>query len=73
MLIEAATALNLDLQRSLLVGDRLNGLLVAAAAVLPNLFLVLSGHCQNARASTMQWYEKRREAGETVSASDCIC
>ena len=70
MLLEAATALNLDLQRSLLVGDRLSDLQAGAAAGLPTLFHVLSGHGHNARASVVQWHDKHREAAETISASE---
>ena len=69
MLLEAATALNLDLQRSLLIGDRLSDLQAGAAAGLATLFHVLSGHGHNARASVVQWHEQRCEAGKTGAPS----
>ncbi|QNI95448.1 D-glycero-D-manno-heptose 1/7-bisphosphate phosphatase [Synechococcus sp. A15-127] len=69
MLLEAATALNLDLGRSMLIGDRLSDLQAGAAADLAILFHVLSGHGRNARASVVQWYEQGRQAGDTSTAS----
>ena len=69
MLLEAATALNLDLGRSMLIGDRLSDLQAGSAAGLAIFFHVLSGHGRNARASVVQWYEQRRQAGDTSAVS----
>ena len=55
MLTEAAVALNLDLQCSLLIGDRLSDLQAGAAASVACLFHVLSGHGQSARESVLHW------------------
>jgi len=70
MLMEAAIALNLDLQRSLLVGDRLSDLQAGAAAGLTMVFHVMSGHGRNARAAVLQWQEQRRVARNTDYAID---
>jgi len=69
MLLQAATALNLDLQRSLLIGDRLSDLQAGAAAGVAMLFHVLSGHGHNARAAVLQWQKQRFEAQDTAEAS----
>ena len=55
MLLDAAEALNIDLQRSLLIGDRLSDLQAGAAAGLECLFHVLSGHGKGSRKSVLQW------------------
>jgi len=68
MLLAAAKALNLDLQRSLLIGDRLSDLQAGTAAGVAMVFHVLSGHGPSARASVLQWHQQRREAGETDDA-----
>ena len=49
MLLAAAKELNLDLSRSLLIGDRLSDLQAGAAAGLPLLVHVLCGHGQRER------------------------
>ena len=69
MLLQAATALNLDLQRSLLIGDRLSDLQAGAAAGVAMLFHVLSGHGHNARAAVLQWQKQRFEAQDTAEVT----
>jgi D-glycero-D-manno-heptose 1,7-bisphosphate phosphatase len=56
MLLAAATDLQLDLSRSLLVGDRVSDLQAGARAGLPWLGHVLSGHGQQERAAVHQWW-----------------
>jgi D-glycero-D-manno-heptose 1,7-bisphosphate phosphatase len=55
MLLAASKELNLDLSRSLLIGDRLSDLLAGARAGLPWLVHVLSGHGLAERAVVEQW------------------
>ena len=55
MLLAASKELNLDLSRSLLIGDRLSDLEAGARAGLPWLVHVLSGHGEDERASVEQW------------------
>ena len=69
MLLQAAKALNLDLKRSLLIGDRLSDLQAGAAADLTMVFHVLSGHGCDARASVLQWHKQRFEGQETAEVS----
>jgi D-glycero-D-manno-heptose 1,7-bisphosphate phosphatase len=61
MLLEAARDLNLDLQRSLLIGDRLSDLQAGAAAGVAMVFHVLSGHGPSARESVLQWHKQALE------------
>lgn len=58
MLIEAAGDLNLDLSRSLLIGDRLTDLKAGAAAGLKYLAHVLTGHGQKERTLVSDWAAK---------------
>jgi len=69
MLLEAATSLNLDLPRSLLIGDRLSDLQSGTSAGVAMLFHVLSGHGHSARASVLQWHKQRLEAQDIAEAS----
>ncbi len=62
MLFSAAKDLNLDLSRSLLIGDRLTDLIAGARAGLENLVHVLNGHGIKERASI----EKR------INCSSCF-
>ena len=55
MLLAASKELNLDLSRSLLIGDRLSDLEAGARAGLPWLVHVLSGHGLEERAAVEQW------------------
>ena len=58
MLLDASKVLNLDLQNSILIGDRLSDLQAGAAAGLKIVFHVLSGHGQSARKSVLNWHEQ---------------
>ena len=66
MLLDAGKELNLDLQRSLLIGDRLSDLQAGAAAGVAKVFHVLSGHGRSARASVLDWH---RQLGAHPSAA----
>jgi D-glycero-D-manno-heptose 1,7-bisphosphate phosphatase len=55
MLLAGSQELNLDLSRSLLIGDRLSDLKAGARAGLPWLVHVLSGHGVEERACVEQW------------------
>lgn len=55
MLLAASQELNLDLSRSLLIGDRLSDLQAGGRAGLPWLVHVLSGHGVEERAAVEQW------------------
>jgi D-glycero-D-manno-heptose 1,7-bisphosphate phosphatase len=61
MLLAAAADLQLDLSRSMLVGDRLSDLQAGARAGLPWLAHVLSGHGQQERAGVQQWWKQNQE------------
>ena len=55
MLLAAADDLNIDLNRSILVGDRLSDLQAGASACLPWLVHALSGHGKRERPAVEQW------------------
>jgi len=55
MLLAAADDLNIDLNRSILVGDRLSDLQAGASACLPCLVHVLSVHGKRERPAVEQW------------------
>ena len=55
MLLAAAKDLNIDLSRSILVGDRLTDLQAGASACLPLLIHVLTGHGKEERAAVESW------------------
>ena len=69
MLLQAARALNLDLQCSLLIGDRLSDLQAGAAAGVAVVFHVLSGHGPSARRSVLRWHKQHLEAQDTAEAT----
>lgn len=58
MVLAASKALNLDIGRSLLIGDRLSDLQAGAAAGVAGLLHVLSGHGCDAHASVQRWYAR---------------
>lgn len=62
MLLEAARELNLDLRRSILVGDRLSDLEAGAQAGLRTLAHVLTGHGHNERPGITAWGQRELEA-----------
>jgi D-glycero-D-manno-heptose 1,7-bisphosphate phosphatase len=57
MLLNAASALNLDLGRSILIGDRLSDLQAAEAAGLHSVFHLMTGHGLSERQSVLDWYQ----------------
>ena len=60
MLLAAAKDLNIDLSRSILVGDRLTDLQAGASAGLPFLIHVLTGHGKKERAAVETWAKQNR-------------
>ena len=58
MLLEACRDLNLDLKKSILVGDRLSDLEAGARAGVQTLIHVLTGHGPSERAETQAWAEQ---------------
>ena len=65
MLLAASQELNLDLSRSLLIGDRLSDLEAGARAGLSWLVHVLSGHGAEERAAAEQWGARARTENQT--------
>jgi len=65
MLLAASQELNLDLSRSLLIGDRLSDLKAGGRAGLPWLVHVLSGHGVEERATVEQWGTEASSDNET--------
>jgi len=66
MLLAASQELNLDLKRSLLIGDRLSDIQAGARAGLPWLVHVLSGHGLEEQAAVELW-------GTQVSSDNHTC
>ena len=62
MLLEASRDLNLNLKKSLLVGDRLSDMEAGARADIRGLIHVLTGHGQNERGPIKAW-AKRQQTG----------
>ena len=62
MLLAAAEDLNVDLTRSLLVGDRLIDLKAGISAGLTLLVHVLTGHGEQERYPVVSWAEQRRHS-----------
>ena len=56
MLLEAARVLNLDLSKSLIIGDRLSDLQAGFAAHLNTLIHVLTGYGISARQPVVEWH-----------------
>ena len=56
MLLQAAIDLNLDLQNSIIVGDRLTDLQAGASAGVAFAFHVLTGHGSDERNSVVGWH-----------------
>ena len=59
MLLAAAADLNIDLSRSLLIGDRLSELKAGESAGLPWLGHVLTGHGKEDRSAVKEWILER--------------
>ena len=55
MLEVASVDLNLDLNRSILIGDRLTDLQAGSRAGISKLFHVITGHGLSARPSVLEW------------------
>ena len=60
MLLEASRELNLDLKKSILVGDRLSDMKAGAQAGVDTLIHVLTGHGLSERAVIKAWVEKQK-------------
>ena len=58
MLLEAAREMNLDLQRSVLVGDRQTDLEAGARAGVQTLLHVMTGHGHKERAVVTTWGQR---------------
>ena len=54
MLFEASKDLNIDLKKSILIGDRFSDLLAGSAAGLKNIYHVLTGHGSNERSKIIE-------------------
>ena len=67
MLFQASRDLNIDLSRSMIVGDRLSDLQAGDSAGLSLVFHVLSGHGSKARPSVVEWQRQQ----ETISTINC--
>lgn len=69
MLVEAASDLNIDLSRSVLVGDRLSDLRAGLKAELATLVHVRTGHGKNEREEVLRSFpatQQARENGQTT-------
>ena len=60
MLLAATKDLNIDLSRSILVGDRLTDLQAGASAGLPFLIHVLTGHGKKEREAVESWAKQNQ-------------
>lgn len=69
MLFQAASALNINLQRSLLIGDRLSDLQAWAAGCVAMVLHFLSGHGLRARTSVLEWHSQRLENQDSTEVS----
>jgi D-glycero-D-manno-heptose 1,7-bisphosphate phosphatase len=73
MLFKAAQDLNLDLENSILVGDRLSDIQAGVAANVSTIFHVLRGHGARERESVVQWHRDFLSAKLKLSASTKKC
>jgi D-glycero-D-manno-heptose 1,7-bisphosphate phosphatase len=64
MLVEAASDLNIDLSRSVLVGDRLSDLQAGLNAEVPTLVHVLTGHGKSEREDVVRAFSASKHIGE---------
>ena len=62
MLLEASRELNLDLKKSLLVGDRLSDLQAGARADIRTLIHVLTGHGHSEQEAIKAWAAREQES-----------
>ena len=72
MLIEASKDLNIDLKKSILIGDRLSDLKAGEAAGLASLFHVLTGYGADARKSVESWHYGRSPSSPYVGYIDSL-
>ena len=70
MILDAADVLNLKLDCSLLIGDRLSDIQAGAAAWLAGLFHVLSGHGREVRPSILRWQAQASQSAPQVKFLD---
>lgn len=73
MLLEASRELNLDLNKSILVGDRLTDLQAGARAGVQTLVHVLSGHGQEERNLINAWVAQQNEACSQDRRNNLYC
>jgi len=72
MLLEAAEALNLDLNHSIMVGDRLSDLQAGASAGVSGLFHVMTGHGREEQDAVRQWHAQRSPHGPFLKALNSL-
>ena len=72
MVLAASKALNLELELSLLIGDRLSDLQAGAEAGVAGLFHVMSGHGRNARASVQRWHAQATRPVPSLQLLDSL-
>ena len=70
MLIEAAEKLNLILEKSMLIGDRLSDLVAGARAGIKNMYHVETGH---GTAEVGSINDALKRDWETVQNRLCLC
>tara|TARA_Y100001954_G_C15795031_1_gene597151 strand:- start:1421 stop:1987 length:567 start_codon:yes stop_codon:yes gene_type:complete len=73
MLLEASRELNLDLKKSILVGDRLSDLQAGARAGLQTLIHVLTGHGQSERDAIKAWAKRKQEVTDENGTLELCC
>jgi D-glycero-D-manno-heptose 1,7-bisphosphate phosphatase len=69
MLVEASSDLNIDLRRSVLVGDRLSDLRAGLNADLCTLIHVRTGHGNNEREEVVKAFPSSKRAGKNGKAA----
>ena len=73
MLLQAAMDLNLDLQSSIIVGDRLTDLQAGASAGVAFAFHVLTGHGSSDRNSVVGWHKIFESTNEVSGYKNKQC
>ena len=68
MLFEASQDLNIDLGRSVLIGDRLSDLQAGAGAGLAALVHVLTGHGRESRDSVIKWSQDNSKIAFSIGS-----
>ena len=68
MLLDAAQQLNLDVKRSVMIGDRLSDIKAGVTAGVATVAHVLSGHGRKERSAVQEWHHRQKAiAGEDHS------